>query len=278
MKATLAFTVGLWVGALATTAAGFFYIQSWNRPSVSAVPLPQEQSEVRLQLAQQREARATAEAERLRQTVAELENRLSAQDGPLPPRAGNPSLRPVRRVPFATSNRGAEPAAWIVQSVLSRNPQVLPRLERAAVQNDVNALDAIALLADLDDAETLSRVWASSVLNAANRSRAAQLLAATAELNPHASDQLLAVTANGTSDDSLLMAKLAGLESPDFTTQLSNNPGIAPPPHFRPDYGLRLRILDDLRDVLTDRALMTAIDQTRERLIQRASENSTASQ
>jgi hypothetical protein len=277
MKAALAFTVGLWTGALAMTAVGLYYLEGFDRAHIAPPPLAQDQMEVRLQLSQQREARAAAEAERLRQTVAELQGQLTAQAGQFPPGIPNQSPRATRRIPF-WPGAGPEVPAWIVQSALSADPQSLPKLEQAATQNDLYAMDAVALLADRDNAESLTRIWSAAGLNDASRRHATMLLAATAEVNPQAINLLQSLTENGMADEQLLEAGLRGLETPNFNTRLTANPGIVPPPHFKTDYGLRLRILDNLREAVTDELLSATIDKVRERLVQQAAATTAAAQ
>ena len=245
MKPAAAFAVGLWTGALVMTAVGLLYFQRWagatGKPAVPA----QDQLESQLAGLKQENARLTAEAQRLRETVAELRSR--------------PVAETVRRIPFRRSP--VEP--WIMEATNNPDAQSLARLEQAALQNNLDALDALAVLADRDNSAALVRVAAAPTLNPAGKQRAALLLGATVELNPQAEELLLAQA--GTDPDWVRLA-VTGLETPRLVTRL----GITPPPQIKSDYALRLRIVTGLRAAVTDESLAARLDQARAKLDQRA--------
>lgn len=243
MKPVAAFAAGLWTGALAMAAVGFVYVRVLDRLRADSAPQAQEQMESRIQLLQHDQAKAVAEVQRLRQTVAELRAAVEA-----------PVAEPVARVP------GVDPA--VVEALLQGDAGAVARLEQAAGQGNLLAMDGLALLADRDQAAALTRVWGTPALAAAARVRATLLLAATAELNPNI-DSLIETIAGHTN---LIEAAVAGLGSPDFASRLVRVSGITPPPHFKPDAGLRLRLLDVLEAGATDGAAGEMIGRVRGRL------------
>jgi hypothetical protein len=101
-------------------------------------------------------------------------------------------------------------------------------------------------------------------------------LAATLELNPRA-ETLLSPLFTGTPiDPQMREAALAGMMMPDFTTRLRQSSDFPVPPHFRPDYALRLRLVEGWRAVVTDERTLQSIDRARERLLQRTAETAPA--
>jgi hypothetical protein len=249
MKPVAAFAVGLWTGALVMAGVGLVSWRLLERPAASGAPQSLEQLAQQLQLLQQQQAKAAAEAARLRQTVAEL--RAAAAENNRPVRARETAAAP-----------GVAP--WIVETVLEPDEHAFARLAKAAA-TDLNALDGLALLAEHDNAETLTRVWESKTLTASGKVRAATLLAATVEVNPRAADVLAGMAGDGV----LVEAALTGLLQPDFPTRLARGTGIVPPPHFQPDYALRLRLLDHLRQAVTDETIGPAFEQVRQKLTER---------
>lgn len=253
MKPAAAFAVGLWTGALVMAGVGGVYWRVRDGGRVEPVP---PALETRLQLLQQEQAKAAAEAQRLRQTVAELRTTV-----PIPPATVRAS-RSLR-----VRENGGVPGidAWIIDSVQVADTAALARLEQAATENNLPALDALALLADRDHAEALTRVWATPGLKAATKERATLLLAATVETNPRGAELLQSLAGNA----ALVTAAVTGLGTPDFTSRLVRTPGIKPPPHFKPDYALRLRIAENLRQVVTDETVGSSLEQLQSNLRQR---------
>ena len=250
MKPAAAFAVGLWTGALVMTAVGLVYLHWGAGPAGRPAQPAQDQLEAQLTNLNQENARLVAEAQRLRETVTEMRNR--------------PVDVPVQRVPFRRRAGAPEIEPWILEAVHNPDAQSLLKLEQAALQNNLAALDAVALLADRDQAETLVRVAAFPDLNPAGRQRAALLLGATVELNPHVEELLLALTGN---DPSLAGMAGVGLETPRFVSRL----GITPSARIKADYALRLRILAALRATVTEESLVTRLEQAHVKIAQRAS-------
>jgi len=249
MKPAAAFAVGLWTGALVMTAVGLVYFH-WGAGPAGRLALPaQDQLAAQLANLNRENARLVAEAQRLRETVAEMRNR--------------PVDVPVQRVPFRRRAVAAEVEPWILEAVHTPDAQSFPKLEQAALQNNLAALDALALLADRDQAEALVRVAASPNLNPTGRERAALLLGACVELNPHVEELLLALTGN---DPALALMAVVGLETPRFVTRL----GITSTPRIKADYALRLRILTALRSTATEESLVTRLEQAQAKISQRA--------
>lgn len=254
MKPAAAFAVGLWTGALVMTAVGLVYYRlGAGTPGKLVLPAADQFAD-ELAAVKQDNARIAAEAQRLRETVAELRSR--------------PAAEAVRRIPFRRGPVAPDIEPWILETTRNPDAQSLPKLEQAALQNNLDALDAVAVLADRDKAETLMRICVAPALNEVGKQRAAQLLGATVELNPRAEEFLLAQA--GTAPAWLIWAA-AGLETPGFATRLARGTGITPPPLFKPDYGLRLRMLTNLRAAVTDENLAARLDQARAKITQRAS-------
>jgi len=260
MKPVAAFAVGLWTGALVMAAVGVVYFRVLDRGRTEVSPQSQEQMESRLLLLQQEQAKAAAEAQRLRQTVAELRTRTRAQ----------PESRRITQPAPRRESEGVD--AWIVDSVLEPDTEMLTKLEQAAQQNNLSALDGLALLAEHDNAAALTRAWSSSALNPAAKVRATMLLAATVETNPQGAELIESLAGNAV----LLEAALAGLGAPDFSSRLVRGTGITPPPHFKPDYALRLRIVENLRQAVTDETLGGVIERVRSSLTQHGATAETA--
>jgi len=231
------------------TAVGLVYFH-WGAGPAGRLALPaQDQLEAQLANLNQENARLVAEAQRLRETVAEMRNR--------------PVDVPVQRVPFRRRAVAAEVEPWILEAVHNPDAQSFPKLEQAALQNNLAALDALALLADRDQAEALVRVAASPNLNPTGRQRAVLLLGACVELNPHVEELLLVLTGN---DQSLAAMAVAGLETPRFASRL----GITSSPRIKADYALRLRILTALRSAVTEESLVARLEQAQAKISQRA--------
>jgi len=251
MKPTAAFAVGLWTGALVMTAVGLVYYWFWAGNLVKPALPATDSCATELATEKQENARLIAEVQRLRETVTELHSRQPAE--------------PIRRIPFRRVQSVPDIEPWILEATRNPDMQSLPKLEQAALQNNLDALDAVALLADRDKAETLTRLCASPLLNEAGKQRAALLLGATVELNPHAEELLLTFTGNA---PARVDWAATGLETPGFATRLTQGTGIIPPPRFKPDYALRLRIVTNLIAV-ADGSLATRLYQVRDKLVQR---------
>jgi hypothetical protein len=262
MKPTAAFAAGLWTGAVVMAAVGVFYLRVWEMARPGARPNAGEKLETRIQLLQQEQTRAQAEETRLKQTITELQSALETRmamearhEMRLARREANPTEPPV------------EP--WIIEAVMKSDTQSLPRLARAVFADNLPALDALALLAELDNGFTLNSVWNSPDLSPDARERAAFLLAATAEVNPDSEDLLQKMFATSGLDPRLSAAALAGIETPDFRTRLSQTPNFPAPPHFRPDYTQRTWMVESWRTVVTDPQLQATLDRVHDRLAQR---------
>ena len=270
MKSSAAFALGLWVGAVVVAAIGAFHLR--GLALARREPTPQMAKELQgkteeIQLLRQEQARLTAEGARLRQTISELKSNLDARVLMETRR----DLREARRrVPFSSggetssstpSSRGAD-ESWIAAAVANGDVSALPRLQSAALEGSEGALDALALLADRDSADALTRVWRSESLTTAQRMRATRLLAATVEVNPRGARLLQALFTAQDIDPKLLARAIDGLVNPNFVTTL----GIPSPPPYRPDYAERLRLVDSLRAQVTDTNVLASLDNAREEL------------
>ncbi len=258
MKPAAAFAAGLWTGAVVMAAVGVFYLRAWEPGRAPASPQGRQTLEGRLQLLQQEQSRAEAEQARLKQTIAELQAQLQA-------RATAEARRQLRLAYREQATEDLPAERWIVEAVTNMDARALPRLERAAMENNLAALDALALLAELDNGEALDRVWASPDLNAAARERAAFLLAATVELNPQAEQLLHEVFASAPTDARLCAAALAGIESPEFKTPL-RAVTESPASSVVADYTQRVWMVESWRTVVADPKVAAQIDRVQERL------------
>ncbi len=262
MKPVAAFAAGLWVGAVAAVAIGVFYLRVWELRSGPASPALGETLQSRVQTLQQDQVRSQTEVTRFKQTIAELQSRLDA----LPVVEARRQSR-LNRQQLASSELPVEP--WIVDAVVRGDTTALPRLEQAALQNNLPALDAVALLADRDNGEALTRVWNSSALNAATRQRAALLLAATVESSLPAEELLLALFSTESPEPRVREAALAGILNPEFSTPLQRSDGFPAPPHVRPDYSRRLLMVEMWHASVIDPQLQKVIDRVHAKLAQR---------
>ena len=265
MKPAAAFAAGLWTGAAVIAAVGAFYLRVWELGRSGSAPAGHDKLETRIQLLQQEQARATAEEARLKQTIADLQSELDA-------RAAIDARRQSRMARREPNAPDPSVEQWIVDAVIQGDAQALPKLEEAALNNNLSAIDALALLAEHDNAETLTRVWGSPSLNGESRLRATLLVAATVELNPRGGELLGALFSATPVDPQMRDAALAGLMMPDFTTRLKQSSDFPSPPHFRPDYAMRLKLLETWRAATTDEQLLLTFDRVRTRLTQRAAE------
>jgi hypothetical protein len=265
MKPVAAFAVGLWTGAIVAAAVAVFHFQAWVRVTREISPEMaaglEAKSEV-IRLLRQDQARLAAEAQRLRETVAELKNQMEEQ-------AAEEVAAPA--APARTAEPVASPAmvdAWLEEAVAGSQVMYLPRMEVLALQNHDVALEALALLSSLDNGETLNRVWASDRLDLPRRMRAARFLGATLELNPYAAGLLEQLFASPTADQRVLYAALEGIRNPSFPISFGRRQPVEPPPRFQPDYSLRARLVDTLRIELRGE-LREAMDRAHEELLDR---------
>ena len=265
MKPTAAFAAGLWTGAVATVAIGVFYLRVWELSHSQTSP----KGNTRMQVLQQDQARAQAEEARLKQTIAELQSRLDSF-------AAIEARRQMRYSRQEPASNEPRPDAWMVDAVVRGDTSALPRLEQAALQNNLRAIDAVALLADRDSGETLTRVWSSDTLSAAGKQRATLLMAATFEANPHAEELLESLFYAQPTDSQLCEAALAGILTPDFSTRLQQGSDFPAPPHVRPDFTHRLSMVETWHASVTDTQLLAVIERVMAKLSQRVSGESPA--
>jgi hypothetical protein len=269
MKPAAAFAAGLWTGAAVIAAVGAFYLRVWELGRSGSAPAGRDKLETRIQLLQQEQARATAEEARLKQTIADLQSELDT-------RAAIDARRQSRMARREPNTPDLSVEQWIVDAVVRGDAQALPKLEEAALDNNLSAIDALALLAEHDNAEALTRAWGSPSLNGESRLRATLLLAATVELNPHGGELLSALFTGMPTNPQMRDAALAGLMMPDFTTRLRQSSDFPVPPHFRPDYAMRLKLVESWRAATSDEQLLLSLDRVRARLAQRATESAPA--
>jgi len=273
LKPEAAFAAGLWVGAVVIVAIGAFDLRSWqhsgNKPSAEVTAdLSAKADEV--EVLRQEQARLTAENDRLRETVEELKSNLQA-------RTALDATREARRVPFLNPPVIDASEAWIADAVTGNDVQALPRLEEAAQQNDQAALEALALMADRDGADALTRVWKSDALTFPNKMMATRYLAATLEVNPHGPDLLRSLFASPTSDVRLLYAALDGIANPAIVPGEGQTVTLPVPQRPEPDYEMRVELLDEFGSGTTDEHLLEHMDQARAELMARWSQVAPAS-
>jgi hypothetical protein len=256
MKPATAFAAGLWTGGTVVAAAALLYFlprQKEHTPVATPVTPSKEIAQLRRDHMQ-----LQAENDRLKQTIGELKRNVVTTEPP--PR------RLVRGQEAATPPPAESPWSWMVTALSNEDASAIPKLEAAAMQNDARALDALALLAEADDGQALTRVWASTTLDAANNLRATRLVAATVEVNPHGEELLQALFAAPSADGRLIAQAVEGLERPDFETLFSKNPAVPAPPRVAVDLELRLRLLAAAAAVSTDAAWQERIKTARANL------------
>jgi cell division protein FtsB len=260
MKSSAAFALGLWTGAVVVAAVGAFHLRIWERSTghnpVHLADALQAKDDQILALQQER-ARLTAEEARLKQTVSDLKTDLSR-------RASAETRRQTREERFAVPVRRD---SWIEDAVARADPGTSPELQDAAIKGDPAALEALALLTDRDAGEALTRVWTSDSASLSTKTRAIQYIAATLEVNPHAEDLLRPVLTSPDVDPSIVRAAFDGLSNPGFNSRLAMSTRTPPPPHFRPDYAMRVRLLDLARSAVVDDRLRDALEQSREAIL-----------
>jgi hypothetical protein len=266
MKPAAAFSIGLWTGAAVIAAVGLFYVQGSERArsgatSVANSELAAKTEEIRL--LGQENARLNAEVQRLKETASTLKSNLAE-------RAMRDSIRriPFVRSPIPTETAPADspPDNWIEQAVAGADVTALPQLEKLAMKGDRRALEAVALLADRDQAATLTRVWRSGSLTLPNLTDATRYLAATMEVNPDAEQLLRGLAADPNADARVLYAAVDGLANPGFPVSLGHDMAVPAPPHFKPDFAGRIRVLEVLRLSFTNEDLRAYVDQLKSQL------------
>jgi hypothetical protein len=273
MKPAAAFSIGLWTGAAVIAAVGLFYVQGSERARSGASPatnsdLSAESEQIRL--LQQENARLNAEIQRLKETASILKSNLETRV----------VVESPRRVPFIREPNEAAPASpevasesWIEQVVAAADITALPQLEKLALRNNRRALEAIALLADQDQAGTLTRVWRSGGLTLPNLVEATRYLGATLEVNPDAEQILRGLAADPNADVQVLDAAVDGLDNPSFPVNFGRVAPVTAPPHFKPDYPRRMRVLDSMRSSFTDDSVRAYADQAKTELQTRWTES-----
>jgi hypothetical protein len=266
MKPAAAFSVGLWAGAAVVAAVGLFYVQGIDRGRSLMSPTANSDliaKSEQIRLLEQENARLSAELQRLRETASMLKSNLEVKTT-----VPQPRRVPFMRVPPAAEVAPAEPAPddWIEQAVAASDIEALPQLEEAAQKNNHRALEALALLADQDQAAALTRVWRSESLTPSNQADATRYLAATLEVNPLAEQLLRALATDPDTDMRVLSMALDGLANPAFPISFGRETSVPAPPHFKPDYSARLRVLDSLRAAVTDESFRVHADQARTEL------------
>ena len=98
------------------------------------------------------------------------------------------------------------------------------------------------------------------------------MLAATIELNSQGQQFLLGLPARAATDARLLCAAADGLINPNFPATLGRNAPAVAPLRFKPDFGLRARMLDGLRTAVTDVEARACIEKAREELAARVAQ------
>ena len=273
MKPAAAFSIGLWTGAAVIAAIGLFYVQGSERArsgttSAADSELATKAEEIRS--LEQENARLNAEVQRLKETASALKSNL----------AEIVTLENTRRIPFAPPSTDVEPIPadaapenWIDRAVATADGTALPQLEKLALRDNRRALEAVALLADRDQAATLTRVWRSGSLTMPRLVDATRFLAATMEINPDAEQLLRGLAADPNADARVLYAVVDGLANPNFPVSFEPGAAFPVPPHFKPDFAARIRMLESLRLSFTDADLRGYVDQVRAELQTRGAES-----
>lgn len=262
MKPAAAFSIGLWTGAAVIAAVGLFYVQSSERARSGATSAVDSELAARaeeIRSLEQENARLNAEVQRLKETASTLKSNLAVRV----------TMESPRRIPFArpsapeTVIADAASDNWIEQAVAGADATALPQLEKLALRNNRHALEAVALLADRDQAATLTRVWRSGLLSLPGLVDATRYLAATIEINPDADQLLRGLAADPNADPRVLYAAVDGLANPSFPVSFERDAAVPAPPHFKPDFAGRIRMLESLRPSFTDADLRAYVDQAK---------------
>jgi hypothetical protein len=273
MKPAAAFSIGLWAGAAVIAAIGLFYVQGSERArsgTTSAADSELAATAEKIHSLEQENARLNAEVQRLKETASVLKSNL----------AEKVTLENSRRIPFMRPATAVEPIPadaapenWIDRAVATADAAALPELEKLALRDNRRALEAVALLADRDQAATLTRVWRSGSLTMPRLVDATRFLAATMEVNPDAEQLLRGLAADPNADARVLYAAVDGLANPSFPVSFEQNATVPGPPHFKPDFAARIRMLESMRLSFTDADLRGYADQVRTELQTRGAES-----
>jgi hypothetical protein len=273
MKPAAAFSIGLWAGAAVIAAVGLFYVQGSQRArsgTTSATNSELGATAEQIRFLEQENARLNAEVQRLKETASALKNDL----------AEKVMAENSRRIPFVPPPIAAEPIPadaapenWIDRAVAAADVTALPQLEKLALRDNRHALEAVALLADRDQGATLTRVWRSGSLTMPRLVDATRFLAATMEINPDAEQLLRGLATDPNADARVLYAAVDGLANPSFPVSFEHDATVPGPPHFKPDYAARIRMLDNLRLSFTDADLRSYVDQVKTELQTRGTES-----
>jgi hypothetical protein len=250
-----------------------FYVQGSERArsgTTSAADSELAATAEEIRSLEQENARLNAEVQRLKETASVLKSNL----------AEKVTLENNRRIPFVPLPTAVEPIPadaasenWIDRAVAIADATALPQLEKLALRNNRRALEAVALLADRDQAATLTRVWRSGLLTMPRLVDATRFLAATMEINPDAEQLLRGLAADPNADAHVLYAAVDGLANPNFPVSFEHDAAVPGPPHFKPDFAARIRMLESLRLSFTDADLRSYVDQVRAELQTRGAES-----
>jgi len=276
MKPAAAFSIGLWTGAAVIAAIGLFYVQGSQHARSGATPSMNSDGSAeseQIHLLQQENARLNAEVRRLKETASTLSSNLEMQT----------VVESRRRIPFVAGSNGTASTtpevaseSWVVQMVAGADVTALPELEKMALRNNRRALEAVALLADQDQAAPLTRVWRSGALTLPNLVEATRYLAATLEVNPEAEQLLRGLATDPNVDARVLRAAVDGLANPNFPVSFAPADTVPAPPHFKPDYSRRIQVLDSLRSSFIDENARAYADQAKTDLQSRWAESNPA--
>jgi hypothetical protein len=266
MKPSAAFALGLWTGAVVVAALWLHFFSSGDRLHAQLTPEATTQlsdQTDRIQELEQENARLVAEAERLKQTVAELTGNLAA---------GADTYPAVRRIPFQRPPGTVEAGSLTDEVVTNGDRDALAQLEQAALQNDEGALEALARAADRDSGAALTRVWNSGQLSFVNKVKAAHYLGATLEVNPQADGLLHALFEDSSTDMRLLFAAVDGIAKPGLSASPGAPVPLPTPLPFEPDFAVRVKLLDAVRAATTDEQLRAHVELARDELMSRWAE------
>jgi hypothetical protein len=272
MKPAAAFSIGLWTGAAVIAAIGLFYVQgSQHARSGASLATNSDLSaeSEKISVLEQENARLNAEIQRLKETASILKSNLDMRA----------VVESPRRIPFLPAQPPAPEVAsesWMEQVVAAADATALPQLEKLALRNNRRALEAVALLADQDQGATLTRVWRSGALTLPNLVEATRYLAATLEVNPDAEQLLRGLAADPNADPQVLAAAVDGIANPGFPVTFGRVTAVPPPPHFKPDYPRRIRVLDSLRSSFVDDNARAYADQAKAEMQTRWTESNPA--
>jgi len=215
MRPSVSFAAGLWLGGLVVLAGGalLFQLGVLHRRETASLPIPTVSSgSAELDRLRQENAWLTAEAQRLRQTVAELKDQLEEPPAFRPRRRSpvpRPSEEPARAAPALPPAPDATEAATAGQL-----RAMLDQLTARAEEGDLRALEGLTALADRGGAVLLVRLWNSGLLPVSALPTAARCLGNVVEVSPGAGEALRALFTDPQADESLVRAALEGMLTP----------------------------------------------------------------